>query len=134
MKLVNGPEQQPACPPVRRWRVLLVLGLLAGILGMHALAPAGATPSHEHARSMAAAVMVHGGCPEGGDCDTGHVHHSDPICAAATVGGGPALPALAADPVAVPDGVATLRTYAITAPHGGRAPPPSLAGLQLLRI
>jgi len=134
MRLVNGPEQHPTPAPPQRWRALLVLGLLAGILGMHALAPAVAAPSHEHARSMTtAAVVVHDGCPEGGDCDSGHVHHADATCASGAVGGGPVLPALVADPVAVPDGDATARRYAITAPDGGRAPP-SLAELQLLRI
>jgi hypothetical protein len=131
---VTSPEQQPARPPLRRWRALLVLGLLVGLLGMHALAPAGATSDHEHARSMTSAVMVHDGCPGDGDCGGGHVHHADATCASAAVGGSPALPALVPDPVAATVGDPAPRTYAITAPGGGRAPPPSLAELQLLRI
>lgn len=141
MGLVNDPEQRPA-HPLPRWRVLLVLGMLAGLLGMHALAPAGAGPAHgqaaltarEQALTMTAAAVVHDGCSDGDGCDTGHMHHADPTCASAAVGGGPVLPALVTDPVTVPDGAATARTYAITAPDGGRAPPPSLAELQLLRI
>ncbi|MGW1275169.1 DUF6153 family protein, partial [Streptomyces sp. NPDC002491] len=46
---MKTPEQRLAPPPVRRWRALLVFGLLAGILAMHALAPGVAV--HEHAGS-----------------------------------------------------------------------------------
>lgn len=134
MGCVKSPGQHPARPPLRRWRALLVLTVLAGLFGMHALAPVGITAAHEHSQSMTTAVRVHDHCPGGGDCGGGHVHHADETCASAALGGAPALPALAPDPVAVPDGTPTVRTYAITAPDGGRAPPPSLAELQLLRI
>ncbi|SEQ97687.1 hypothetical protein SAMN04487983_101012 [Streptomyces sp. yr375] len=144
---MNGPEQQRlASPPVRRWRALLVLGLLAGLLGMHALAPTGAVHEHagpQHMRmtaSSAVAVSIasastDGGCPGGdGHCGGGgHLHHADPTCVAAAVSGAPAQPALVPDPVAVPARADAVRSYAIAAPDGARAPP-SLAELQLLRI
>ncbi|WP_329218231.1 DUF6153 family protein [Streptomyces sp. NBC_01485] len=144
---MNGPEQQRlAPPPVRRWRALLVLGLLAGLLGMHALAPAGAVHEHagpRHMRTVAAdaaavsavAVSVDEDCPGGdGHCGGGgHLQHADPTCVAASVSGAPAQPALVPDPVAVPVRADAVRPYAVVAPDGARAPP-SLAELQLLRI
>ncbi|MFD9394202.1 DUF6153 family protein [Streptomyces sp. NPDC060000] len=119
-----------------RWRkALLVLGLLAGLLAMHALAPGGTV--HEHAgppSTTTAAVSAHDGCPgDDGDCGGGHLHHADPTCVAAAVSGTPAQPALVPDPVAVPARADTVRSYASGAPDGARAPP-SLAELQLLRI
>lgn len=63
---MNDPGQQHLAPaPVRRLRMLLVLGLLAGLLGMHALAPVGTV--HEHAgpqHMKVAAASAHKGCPE----------------------------------------------------------------------
>ncbi|WP_371668356.1 DUF6153 family protein [Streptomyces sp. NBC_00289] len=129
-------EQRLAPPPMSRWRkALLVLGVLAGVLAMHALAPGGA--AHEHAgppHLTTIVVSAHDGCAgDGGDCGGGHLHHADPTCVAAAVGGAPALPALAPDPVPVPAHADTVRSYAVEAPDGARAPP-SLAELQLLRI
>jgi hypothetical protein len=132
---MTSSEQQPARPPVRRWRALLVLGLLAGLLGMHALAPggiAGIAPEHGHERLMAAATSVHDGCTDG-HCGGSHAHHADATCASGAVGGGPALPALTPDVVAVVADRDARCSYANTAPDGARAPP-SLAELQLLRI
>ncbi|MFE6826588.1 DUF6153 family protein [Streptomyces sp. NPDC057690] len=133
-------QQHPARPPVWRWRALLVLGLLAGLLAMHALSPGGT--AHEHAVPQhTAAVPV--GAPSvsaledcaggGGHCGGGHLHHADPTCQAAAVSGAPALPALVPDPVTVPVRADAVRPYAAEAPDGARAPP-SLAELQLLRI
>ncbi|MFF3333399.1 DUF6153 family protein [Streptomyces sp. NPDC002888] len=132
---MKSPEQHLVRPPVRRWRALLVLGLLAGLLAMHALAPGGS--GHEHAgpqHMTAVAVSAHDDCAgHGGDCGGGHLHHADPTCVAAAVSGAPALPALVADPVAVPIHADTVCSYAAEAPDSARAPP-SLAELQLLRI
>ncbi|WP_406010881.1 DUF6153 family protein [Streptomyces sp. NBC_00637] len=123
-------------PPVRRWRALLVLGLLAGILAMHALAPGGT--GHEHAggppHMTAVSVSAHDDCAgDGGDCGGGHLHHADATCVAAGVSGAPSLPALVPAPVTVPVRAADLRSDVTRAPDGARAPP-SLAELQLLRI
>ena len=111
---------------------MLVLGLLAGLLAMHGLAPGGGVVEHSAARHMTAAVAVHGDCT-GDDCGGGHAHHADQTCASGALSGGPTLPALVADPVAVPALSDAPCPYAGTAPDGARAPP-SLAELQLLRI
>ncbi|MEU3614025.1 DUF6153 family protein [Streptomyces sp. NPDC006872] len=133
-------EQHLASTPVRRWRVLLVLGVLAGLLAMHALSPVGAV--HEHAGSQspsaqhmgAVSVSASDDCAgEGGHCGGGHLQHADPTCVAAAVSGAPALPALVPDPVAVPVRADAARSYGAEAPDCARAPP-SLAELQLLRI
>ncbi|MFF3203737.1 MULTISPECIES: DUF6153 family protein [unclassified Streptomyces] len=138
-------QQQLARPPVWRWRALLVLGLLAGLLGMHALAPGGTVHEHAVSRHMSAvpvdtvsvgavSVGAHDDCAgDGGDCGGGHLHHADPTCLAAAVSGAPALPALVPDPVRVPVRAESVCSYAAEAPDGARAPP-SLAELQLLRI
>ncbi|MEV5434537.1 DUF6153 family protein [Streptomyces sp. NPDC052682] len=146
MSPVHSPEQRDPRPPVRWWRAVCVLGLLAGLLAMHGLAPGGAAPGHSHAgpstavaagthEALGAAVValsVDGECPDG-PCGGGHAQHADPTCASAAVSGGPVLPALVVDPVPVPVRTETLRTYAAAARDGGRAPP-DLAELQLLRI
>jgi hypothetical protein len=137
MTPVNGPEHHPARPPRWRWRALLVLALLAGLMGMHALAP-GAAVADEHPHtppSMAAVSMSapHGDCAGAGHCGSGHVTHADTTCSAASVSGGPTLPALVPDPVAIAVRDESPRAYAGSDPEGARAPP-SLAELQLLRI
>lgn len=130
---MKSPEQHPERPPVRRWRALLVLGLLAGLLAMHALAPGGAVHEYTGPQHMAAAVDSADDCHGDGDCGGGHLQHADATCMAAAVSGGPAMPALVPDPVAVPPHADTMCPYAAAAPDGARAPP-SLAELQLLRI
>jgi hypothetical protein len=126
-----------------------VLGLLAGVLAMHGLAPGGAPGhGHAHARSGTHAHVLSGshahsgdhlragapqglhGCPDDGG---GHARHADPTCAAGAVSGGPVLPAPVLDPVPAAVRADALRAYAAEAPDGARAPP-SLAELQLLRI
>ncbi|MFI1927702.1 DUF6153 family protein [Streptomyces sp. NPDC020377] len=143
-------QQHPARPPVWRWRALLVLGLLAGLLAMHALSPGGtvhehAVPQHTAAVSVnavsvgavsvnAPSVSAHEDCAgDGADCGGGHLHHADATCQAAAVSGAPALPVLVPDPVPVPVRTDAVCSYAAEAPDGARAPP-SLAELQLLRI
>lgn len=129
---MTSSEQQPARPPLRRSRALLVLGLLlVGLLGMHALAPGGLTPDRAHTRPTAAARTVDGDCVDG-QCGGCLAQHADSVCASAAVGEGPQLPAVTADPAAVP-AAATAYSYVAAAPDGARAPP-SLAELQLLRI
>ncbi|MDQ0602296.1 hypothetical protein QF037_006641 [Streptomyces canus] len=132
---MTGPEHHLARPPRWRWRALLVLALLAGLMGMHALAP-GAAVADDHPHPPVAAVSVaavHDGCAGEGHCGSGHVSHADATCAAAAVSGGPTLPALVPDPVAVVVRDESPRAYAGSDPEGARAPP-SLAELQLLRI
>ncbi|POX53735.1 hypothetical protein C3489_14855 [Streptomyces sp. Ru71] len=120
---------------MRSWRVVAVLGLLVGLLGMHALAPGGAMPErHGHAGSRAAVVLVEDGCAgDDGHCGGGHARHADVTCASGAVSGGPVLPALVADPGAVVVPVRSGCGYIGAAPDGARAPP-SLAELQSLRI
>lgn len=134
-------------PRVRAWRVVAVLGLLVGLLGMHGLAPGGALPGARsaHAAAMPEAqdrpgggqgvVLVDGdGCSgDDGHCGGGHVRHADVTCASGAVSSGPVLPALVADPRLVVVPVRAGCAYAGAGPDGGRAPP-SLAELQLLRI
>ncbi|MEU2713166.1 DUF6153 family protein [Streptomyces sp. NPDC007205] len=125
-------------PPQWRWRALLVLAVLAGLLGMHALAPGGGMGRSEHAPSArltgVVAVSAQDDCPgDDGHCGGGHLHHADPTCASGAVNGGPQLPALAPDPVTAPAPAPGPRSRAASAPDGARAPP-SLAELQLLRI
>ncbi|MFI9804045.1 DUF6153 family protein [Streptomyces sp. NPDC052301] len=130
----TGPRT--ATPPQRRWRALLVLSVLAGLLGMHALAPGGAMGHAEHMRPepRVVAISASDDCPGGdGHCGGGHLHHADPTCASGAVNGGPQLPALAADPAAAPVPDHCPRSRVAAAPEGARAPP-SLAELQLLRI
>ena len=134
---MNGPEHHPASPPRWRWRALLVLGLLAGLMGMHALAPGAAVADeHPHTPPPMAPVSVsapHGDRAGEGHCGSGHVTHADTTCSAASVSGGPTLPALVPDPVAIAVRDESPRAYAGSDPVGARAPP-SLAELQLLRI
>jgi hypothetical protein len=131
MSPMTRSEQSPARPPL--WRALLLLGLLVGVLGMHALAPGGGTGGHEggSAHRATAAAVVDTVCHDG--CGSGHLHHADATCASGAVSGGPALPALLPDPSGSPSGTADLSCRTAAAREGGRAPP-SLAELQLLRI
>jgi hypothetical protein len=109
-----------------------MLGLLAGLLGMHALAPGGVTSEHTHARPMTAAMAMQTDCSDG-HCGGHHAQHADATCASAAVSAAPELPALLPDPVAVPAHADSACSYMSTAADGTRAPP-SLAELQLLRI
>ncbi|WP_369170819.1 DUF6153 family protein [Streptomyces sp. R28] len=122
------------------WRMLLMLGLLAGVFGMHALGPGNAVavsahPSPHHARAMSAPMtaMTDESVCHGADSGGGHAQHADPTCASGAVGAGPVLPA----PMPDPSGTAVAgdldgRSLA-AAPEGGGRAPPSLAELQILR-
>ncbi|MFI1565331.1 DUF6153 family protein [Streptomyces sp. NPDC020490] len=146
--------RQSTCPPSRRWRGLLVLGVLAGLLGMHALAPGGLTPRQAHAvethargmgagmgmgmgmgagMGMADAVLMSGEHAQDGSCGGCHVQHADPTCASGAVSTGPGAPSLAPDRTAAAAHADVPRPRAATGPDGGRAPP-SHAELQVLRI
>ncbi|WP_253191373.1 DUF6153 family protein [Streptomyces sp. M1013] len=154
---MRSPEQHAQRPPVRWWRVVCVLGLLAGLFGMHGLAPGGGLPVHSAGHQPASAASsapmaagaahggvphggaahsaeTHAGCPQGdGSCGGGHLQHADAMCASGAVNDGPVLPAPVPDPVPVGGCEGTVRVRAVDAPDGARAPP-SLAELQLLRI
>ncbi|MFJ9566651.1 DUF6153 family protein [Streptomyces fuscichromogenes] len=133
------PTEQPAPrPPYRRWRALLVLGLLTGLLGMHALAPDGIPGPHGGHRPAASATTVtvttDDGCSDGDSHRGDHrAHHADATCVSGAVSGGPALPALVPDPVPALAGDCLALSRQTAAPDGARAPP-DLAELQLLRI
>jgi hypothetical protein len=132
-------EQQMRRRPAGRGFVLLVLVVLAGVLGMHALSPS-PLPTHragaDHARAGRAAAQV-AAPDEDRACShtaggSGHLNHADATCVAAGIGSAYAPPALAA---AVAD-AATAPGPAdaeLRATVSGRAPP-DLAELQLLRI
>lgn len=124
-------------PP--RWRRgALVLVLWVGLLGMHALGPVGDTGDAGHGgpgqHTVAAGTVAQDGCANADrHCGGGRPRHADPTCASGAVNGGPELPALVPDPVAVAAPDRCPRSRAATGPEGARAPP-SLAELQLLRI
>ncbi|MFD9969147.1 DUF6153 family protein [Streptomyces sp. NPDC059011] len=147
--------------PAGRGLALLVLAVLAGVLGMHALVPAGIPGSQARAHGSAAAVHmstvhtstvhavpVHGqsahaqSVPEPSvpeavpgcshtDGGSDHLDHADGTCAAAGVGSPYAPPEPSAGLVTPPSGATP--NGAGRTPPGGRAPP-DLAELQLLRI
>ncbi|MGP4044696.1 DUF6153 family protein [Streptomyces sp. 2A115] len=153
-------QEARTLPPTWRWRALLVLGLLVGLLGMHGLGPGGAgvmaahhtahPSSHEqgmsdshgrgvsdsHGRGVSAVAP-----PDESVChpsDDGHggghgTQHADSTCTSGAVAAGYVPPAPVADPVGVTRTDETVDRSAVASPHGGRAPP-SLAELQLLRI
>ncbi|MER8225862.1 DUF6153 family protein [Streptomyces sp. NPDC094143] len=116
---------------------LFVLAVLAGVLGMHGLAPGTAAAVQAgagHEMVMAAADGVphaDGGCSHT-DGGSGHLDHADATCAASGTGSAYTPPALASAVMDVPASSAV-----ITAARGfvadGRAPP-DLSELQLLRI
>ncbi len=123
-------SRRPAGPPLF---ALLVLTVLAGILGMHALTPNGA-PAPEHAMTMAhtpATEQASAACSHT-DGASGHLAHADGTCAAAGIASAYAPPALAD---ALPDAQAAAGApiAAPTSAVQSRAPP-DLSELQLLRI
>ncbi|MFF4871437.1 DUF6153 family protein [Streptomyces sp. NPDC000961] len=123
-----------------RLKGLLVLAVLVGLFGMHAMGPGPMTPQASGATAFVTAVATNvvEADPEG-HCDhdcSGHGgsgDHADPTCASAGVTGPVLLPALAPsliDPVATVDPLVATQT----ATEGGGRAPPSLSELQLLRI
>ncbi|MFE7214610.1 DUF6153 family protein [Streptomyces sp. NPDC001698] len=120
-------------------RALLVLGLLARLLGMHALAPGGAAAvGARHASAASAHMgMMTGGdesvCHDDDGGGGGHVRHADSTCASGALEAGPVLPALMPDPVGPVPLACGGHGSGAAALEGGRAPP-TPAELQLLRI
>ncbi|MFD0266486.1 DUF6153 family protein [Streptomyces sp. NPDC127106] len=139
--------------PAGRGFVLLVLVLLAGVLGMHALppSPAAARPAagaqtahtgHAVAAARAVAASTPASAPASAadqdrvcahtDGGSGHLNHADATCAAAGIGSAYAPPALTAALVGA--GPAPLHPGAVPASAVTDRAPPDLAELQLLRI
>jgi hypothetical protein len=123
--------------PAGRLLALLVMTVLAGVLGMHGLAP-GTTPTDHSDAGHRMVTAVADGTPHAdGACahtDGGsrHLDHADGACVAAGTASAYTPPPLvgsapAASP-ALPPAVAAVRAH-----HDGRAPP-DLSELQLLRI
>ncbi|MFF4472901.1 DUF6153 family protein [Streptomyces sp. NPDC001599] len=123
--------------PAGRLFLLLVPAVLAGLLGMHGLAPGAMPPwqagaGHEMVMTAADGVPhADGGCTHtnGGP---GHLDHADGTCAAAGIGSAYTPPALTGAPLDAPVTPAPVAAFP-GAPHDGRAPP-DLFELQLLRI
>ncbi|GHA48778.1 hypothetical protein GCM10010303_70100 [Streptomyces purpurascens] len=123
--------------PAGRLLKLLVMALLAGVLGMHGLAPGGmpatqGAAGHDMVMASAAGVPhASGGCAHA-DGGSGHLEHADGTCAAAGIGSAYTPPALTG---VLPDAPQAPAPAAASsgAPHDGRAPP-DLSELQLLRI
>ncbi|MFZ4155585.1 DUF6153 family protein [Streptomyces pseudogriseolus] len=123
--------------PAGRLFVLLVMAVLAGVLGMHGLAPGTTPTAHSDTGHQMVMAPVDGTPYADGACahtDGGpsHLDHADGTCAAAGTGSAYTPPPLvgtapAAPPASSPT-VAAVRAY-----HDGRAPP-DLSELQLLRI
>ncbi|WP_314409197.1 DUF6153 family protein [Streptomyces kroppenstedtii] len=132
---MTAPARRAGRRPAGRLFVLLVLAVLAGVLGMHALAPGGVSAAETgHAMVVAAADDVphaDAGCSHT-DGGSGHLAHADGTCAAAGTSAAYTPPALADAVLDVP--AAAFPVVAATGwTHAGRAPP-DLSELQLLRI
>ncbi|MER7742390.1 DUF6153 family protein [Streptomyces sp. NPDC096538] len=123
--------------PAGRLFVLLVLAVLAGVLGMHGLAPGGVPAAqtaagHETVPAVADGVPhADGGCAHT-DGGSGHLDHADGTCAAAGAASAYTPPALTGTVLRAP-AAPSLTTAATGSPHDGRAPP-DLSKLQRLRI
>ncbi|MCX5417645.1 DUF6153 family protein [Streptomyces sp. NBC_00059] len=123
--------------PAGRLFVLLVMAVLTGLLGMHALGPGG-TPAgrsdaaHEMAMAQVAdAPHLSGGCSHT-DGSNDHLDHADGTCAAAGTGSTYAPPALTSALIYAPAACAPVAGTA--GPAEGCRAPPDLSELQLLRI
>ncbi|WP_264086741.1 DUF6153 family protein [Streptomyces hyderabadensis] len=83
MRSVRSPEQHVQRPPVRWWRAVCVLGLLAGLLGMHGLGPGGGLPEHSAGHPLASAAPRAGDAhlPTAATAPTGHSTPSAPTAA-----------------------------------------------------
>lgn len=116
---------------------LLVMAVLAGVLGMHGLAPGGVPAERGGAGHVMATAAADGIAHASGGCahqdgGSGHLVHADGTCAAAGVGSAYTPPALTGAPSAAPPAPTAAAAF-FAAPHDGRAPP-DLSELQLLRI
>lgn len=125
--------------PVLRLPAFLVLTVLLGLLGMHALAAGSAMPvahsgAHTTQHRMTAAEPGHAyACHGTGDPAGHHGAHADQLCVSGAIPGSVVVPTLTPSG----PGVSPRLRHAVAASpeetDGGRAPP-SLAELQLLRI
>ncbi|MEU3557955.1 DUF6153 family protein [Streptomyces fragilis] len=130
--------------PTGRLLALLVLAVLAGLFGMHALAPGGGldrphTGSHgtaaAHGERVAhrAAETADAAAHQGHGQGSGHLSHADDTCAAAQAASPYTPPPLAGTPAA-PSAAAPARPLGVPASALPVRAPPDLAELQLLRI
>ncbi|MGZ3100668.1 DUF6153 family protein [Streptomyces sp. H72] len=123
--------------PAGRLFVLLVMAVLAGVLGMHGLAP-GAAPAAQKSADHEMVMVTADGVPHaGGGCahtdgGSSHLDHADGTCAAAGIGSAYTPPALTGAPLDALPASAPAAVFS-GSPHDGRAPP-DLSELQLLRI
>ncbi|MFJ3519339.1 DUF6153 family protein [Streptomyces sp. NPDC090131] len=123
--------------PAGRGFLLLVLAVLAGVLGMHALAPSPLPTAHAGTGHTMVMAHTEADPDAAGDCShpaggSDHLDHADGTCAAAGVSSSYAPPALSAAFGGVPAAVVQAGA-APEAPVSTRAPP-DLSELQLLRI
>ncbi|GLX17594.1 MULTISPECIES: DUF6153 family protein [Streptomyces] len=134
-----GRARRPSGLPAR---LLLVLAVLTGIVGMHGLGPGALPPAAAHAAAHSAAAehpsadpcdCVHADGPGHEGPSGGHAQHADPTCAASGTSGAPVLHAPAAAPGGIPAGAEVPHGAVLGARACGRAPP-SLSELQLLRV
>ncbi|WP_246042495.1 DUF6153 family protein [Streptomyces globosus] len=133
----HEPRTQPRSPQAPRIVLLLVLGLLVGLLGMHAL-PRQDVAEHMPVHHAAAQDAPRHQCPDGEDeVPARHTGHADRMCASAALPESPGI--LAPDTAPLPGrpgGLvhpsAVLPSVLAYEPSGGRAPP-LLAELQILR-
>lgn len=136
-RVTTGTRSSSRRPLAGRLFVLLVMAVLAGVLGMHGLAPgvvAAAQPGAGHEMATAAVDGVphaDGGCTHT-DGGPGHLEHADGTCAAAGTGSAYTPPAQAGEVAQVP-GTDARTAAALASSEDGRAPP-DLSQLQLLRI
>ncbi|WP_267886641.1 DUF6153 family protein [Streptomyces leeuwenhoekii] len=101
-----GSEQHGRRPPAWRWRAVCVLGLLAGLLGMHGLAPRGGLPDHTHTSSAHVAPAGH------------------PLASSAAAPLTPASAPGASVPASVSSGSADSLAASVPAVPSGRGPEP----------
>ncbi|WP_217245675.1 DUF6153 family protein [Streptomyces sp. AC602_WCS936] len=130
--------------PAGRLLTLLVTAVLAGLLGMHGLAPGvptahagtGTASGAHHTEAMAAhadgsATLADRACGHS-DGGSGHIDHADGTCAATGTASAYTPPPLTGGTADAPT-AASPAVAATGAPHVGRGPP-DLSELQLLRI
>ncbi|WP_327130040.1 DUF6153 family protein [Streptomyces sp. NBC_01343] len=138
---VREPRTLPSQPKLRL-RLLLVLWVTFGLLGMHALGAAAALPSagateHMSHHVVAAPTGPQYPCFDDDQGTTRHAGHADQMCESAALPGSPGIATpdtapLTSMPTGRADAQAALSLAVAYEPAGGRAPP-LLAELELLR-
>ncbi len=131
----------------RDTRLVLVLAILLGVLGMHALASPASVLGHPAGSDHGAAGSWHTASWPVGAQHAGHgsfdtcavpcpddARHPGAVCEAAAVASAPTLPPLAPTGTAVPSRQSRLTvTAAEDAAHGSGCGPPSLTALSISR-